>query len=220
MADPFYASNLFFPTTSRTSHLLLLISIVNRTVHFDDRYSMVNSTVLLIPSLSGQLMKMNPQPFPFSPGFDVQKVAILVEVLPSHSWEFGAAAQALLELYNGSLSVFGREPFPVPAVDREEVKALVYAAKKITMGIHPANALADGNGAVGDPASLGVAAVMLGKEDRRYARAASKTMDYLVNSAPRVWNGAISQRVSAPELWFVLFLSLYRHHLKILTIIY
>jgi hypothetical protein len=61
--------------------------------------------------------------------------------------------------------------------------------------------LADGAGAVGDPASLGVSAVMLGKTLPSFGKAADATVDYLLYSAPRYYNGAISQRVSSPELW-------------------
>jgi len=140
------------------------------------------------------------QPFPFSPGFNIQKVANLAESLPSHSWEFGAASQALLELYNPSLSVFGSAPFPVPSTNKKDAKALAYAASKIVFG-QGVNALSNGDGATGDPASLGVSAVMLGKTDQQYASASQATIDYLMKSAPRYYNGAISHRVSTAELW-------------------
>jgi len=162
---------------------------------------MVNASAIVhLATFSGNLV----HPFPISPGFDIQKVSTLAESLPSHSWEFGAAAQAFLELYNASLSVFGPTPFPVRNVSPQHVPALAYAAGKIELGGGGANVLANGDGAVGDPASLGVSAVMLGKTDGRYAQAASDTINYLMNSAPRFWNGAISQRVVAPELWCVL----------------
>ncbi|KAG6807384.1 hypothetical protein H0H93_001641, partial [Arthromyces matolae] len=98
------------------------------------------------------------------------------------------------------ISVFGNLPFPVPAISKDAVPALSYAASKIVLG-EGVNSLSDGDGAVGDPASLGVSAVMLGKTDGKYATAAKGTIDYLINSAPRFWNGAISQRVDQPELW-------------------
>jgi hypothetical protein len=142
-------------------------------------------------------------PFPFDPGFDIAAVASTAESLPSHSWEFGAASEALLELYNPDLSVFGLAPYPVPAVNSSSIRALTYAASKITFG-SGADSLSDGQGAVGDPASLGVSAVLLGKTDESFAAAAQQTMDYMVNSAPRFWNGAISQRSNVPELWYVL----------------
>ena len=155
------------------------------------------SAIVHLATFTGNLLS----PFPISPGFDIRKVSTLAESLPSHSWEFGTAAQALLELYNASLSVFGPTPFPVRTVSQQQVPALAYAADKIELGGTGANVLVNGDGAVGDPASLGVSAVMLGKADDRYAQAASETINYLITSAPRFWNGAISQRITDPELW-------------------
>jgi hypothetical protein len=151
-----------------------------------------------IPLLTGILLST--YPYPYDPGFDIKAVTSLAKSLPSHSWEYGAASQAFLELYNPLLSVFGPNPFPVFAADKDHVKALAYASSKIQFG-KGANALCDGAGAVGDPASLGVSAVMLGKTDPAFADAADATIDYLLNSAPRYNNGAISQRTSVPELW-------------------
>ncbi|KAF8872499.1 hypothetical protein BD779DRAFT_1679667 [Infundibulicybe gibba] len=142
----------------------------------------------------------NYMPIPFPPGFDVAKVASLAESTPSHSWEYGTAAQALLELYNPHISVFGAKPFPLPSLDKKDIKAMAYAAQKIVIG-KGENALSPGDGAVGDPASLGTSAVLLGKTDKAYADAAAETVRYLLEQAPRYWNGAISQRANTPELW-------------------
>lgn len=139
-------------------------------------------------------------PFIYDPGFPVQQVASAAESLAKHSWEFGTTSQALLELYDPLLSVFGPTPFPVQASSTDQVKALAYAASKITFGQNE-NVLADGAGAVGDPASLGVSAIMLGKTIPKFGWAADSTIKYLLHSAPRYSNGAISQRVSTPELW-------------------
>jgi len=140
-----------------------------------------------------------------SPGFPIEKVISLAISLPSHSWEFGTAAEALLELYNPSLSVFGPSPFPVRAsLNVDDIKALSYAKSKIVLG-QGVNSLADGDGAVGDPASLGVSAWMLGKSNaddaEKYATAANETIQYLINEAPRADNGAISHRAEIVELW-------------------
>lgn len=94
-------------------------------------------------------------PLSLDPGWNVSAVESQVELLPSHCWEFGTASEALLELYSPMLSVFGPNPFPVPAPDPQQVKALAYAQGKIVLGTG-ANVLGDGSGAVGDPASLGV----------------------------------------------------------------
>lgn len=139
--------------------------------------------------------------YPFNPGFDVKKVVALAESLPSHSWEFGVATEALLELFDPELSVFGKEPFPVTVGKPSQVTALQYAASRITIG-SGANALSNGDGAVGDPASLGVAAILLGKKDKKFADAAADQLNYTLNGAPKEWNGAISTRVDIPEVWY------------------
>ncbi|KAJ7617130.1 hypothetical protein FB45DRAFT_933493 [Roridomyces roridus] len=135
---------------------------------------------------------------PFNPGFDISAVAALAHSLPSHSWEYGTAAEAFLELDSAVLSVFGSEPFPVLSVPPAWVAPLSYAEANIELGL---DGLDDGSGAVGDPASLGVAAVMLGKTNNTYATAAQSEIDYLLNKAPRWSNGAISHRDDVPELW-------------------
>lgn len=152
--------------------------------------------ILLVNSLSVSAFDA----IPFSPGFDIAKVAALAESLPSESWEFGTAAEALLELYNPELSVFGQTPFPVStsASNPTSVRALAYAAKNIEIG---STGLSNGNGATGDPASLGVSAVMLGKTEKKFADAATVQLNYLIDTAPRYANGAISHRADAPVLW-------------------
>ncbi|KAJ6541218.1 hypothetical protein DFH09DRAFT_1249472 [Mycena vulgaris] len=137
---------------------------------------------------------------PFNPGFNISAVATLAESLPSHSWEYGTAAEALLELHSPLLSVFGPAPFPALALPASFVPSLSYAASKIVLGTG-ANGLSNGDGAVGDPASLGVAAVMLGKTNASFAAAAQSEITYMVDVAPRWANGAISQRADVPELW-------------------
>jgi hypothetical protein len=142
-------------------------------------------------------------PFPFFAGFDVEPVANLAESLPSHSWEYGAAAQALLELYDPSISVFGAKPFPIPTVSPDLIRGLKYAQEKIVIG-WGADGLSPGDGSVGDPASLGVSAILLGKTDSRFAVAVKEQVEYILFKAPRFYNGAISHRADVPELWYVL----------------
>ena len=45
-------------------------------------------------------------------GYDVYKVADQASLLSTHSWEYGTAAEAFLELYNPEYSVFADSPFP------------------------------------------------------------------------------------------------------------
>ncbi|KXN82777.1 hypothetical protein AN958_02216 [Leucoagaricus sp. SymC.cos] len=148
-------------------------------------------------------------PFPLDPGFDIEQVAALAKSLPSHSWEFGTASETLLELYDPEISVFGSSPFSVTPgylkSHRGKIRSLEYAKSVIVLGTG-VNGLADGDGAVGDPASLGVSAVLLGdyladEEGEKYFNASVGEVEYIVNEAPRWENGAISHRVEQPELW-------------------
>ncbi|KAJ3504918.1 hypothetical protein NLJ89_g7687 [Agrocybe chaxingu] len=142
---------------------------------------------------------------PFSPGFDISAVLSLAISLPSHSWEFGTAAEALLELYDAPYSVYGEKPFPIPRLSPSSSSpvystALDYAKQKIVIGTPP-NGLSDGDGAVGDPASLGVAALLLGVSDEKYKVAVEAEIEYLLEGAPRWSNEAISHRAAYAELW-------------------
>jgi len=143
--------------------------------------------------------------FSVAPGFGIRMVTNLAESLPSHSWEYGASAQSLLELYNPALSVYGSKPFPVAVSNITQVRALSYAASNIVLGTGY-SALYSGEGAAGDPSSLGVSAVMLGKTNKTFAQATDETVQGLLNDVPRFSNGAISHRANVPELWCVRFL--------------
>ena len=52
-------------------------------------------------------------PTPYEPGFGelLDMIIAQAEGLPSHSWEYGTAVEALLELYNPPASVFGSGTF-------------------------------------------------------------------------------------------------------------
>ena len=143
--------------------------------------------------------------FPFPPRFSIGNVVNATSALPASSWEFGTFTEALLELYDPELSVFGDRPFPVPTLQRSKVHALSYLAPQVRFATG-FNALTGGaGGAAGDPASMGVGAVLLGKTDPAFAKAANETVQGLLRNVPRFWNGAISHRMEAPELWFVPF---------------
>lgn len=174
-----------------------------------DRLRVYLSVIVLSGTVSrtmGSIVQASPA-FPFSPGFDIQSVAALAESLPSHSWEFGTAAEALVELYDPGHSVYGERPFPVPTIQPSSSQYLTYAQSNIIIGVPP-NGLQDGDGAVGDPASLGVPAILLGKTNQTYAAAAAAEIDYLLEGAPRWPNGAISHRALYAELWCVSISSL------------
>jgi rhamnogalacturonyl hydrolase YesR len=42
---------------------------------------------------------------------------------------------------------------------------------------------------------------MIGQINKKYLDAASREQNYVINIAPRAWNGAISQRYNTPEVW-------------------
>lgn len=143
----------------------------------------------------------NPGPFPYNPGFNISAVLDLARSLPSHSWEYGTASEALLELFDPALAVYGSKPFPIPTIAPKNSPALTYAQEKIIVGAPPNGLSDDGGAVVGDPASLGVSAVLLGKTDPTFAQAAAAEAGYLVGQAPRWSNGAISHRAAYAELW-------------------
>lgn len=134
-----------------------------------------------------------------NPGFNVTTASQVMINKAGQSWEWGTAAQALLELYNNDYSVFGSNPFPngkIPKVD-PNIKALAYIKPHINRN---SQTLVD-NSAAGDPASLGVSAILLGQSDNVYIGAADRQADYLLKDVPRFSNGAISHRPDIAELW-------------------
>ncbi|KAF2841382.1 hypothetical protein M501DRAFT_920606, partial [Patellaria atrata CBS 101060] len=138
-------------------------------------------------------------------------IAALAQSLPSHSWEYGTAANALLELHNPSLTVFDPSPFPadkIPWADPINTDALLYAAPHIATD-GPTLFPADKTGTA-DPAALGVSAVLLGQSDPTYLTAARHQAEYLLRRAPRFPHGgdgdgdkegAISHRTDGVEAW-------------------
>ena len=132
-------------------------------------------------------------------GFDVYSAAQVMMDKSAHSWEWGTAAQALLELYTSEVSVFGSNPFPngkIPSVSAD-ILALSYAKQFISTELQ----VLIPDSAVGDPASLGVSALLLGTSDSKYTSAAERQADYILNQAPRWTNGAISHRPDVAEIW-------------------
>ncbi|KAM0470872.1 hypothetical protein ACHAPX_009746 [Trichoderma viride] len=134
-------------------------------------------------------------------GFDALAAARVMTNKSSHSWEWGAAAEALLELYNPELSVFGSNPFPSGKIPQasSNTTALVYAKQFInTQSL--SGALID-DSSIGGPASLGVSAILLGRSDSVYTSAANSQADVLLKTASHWSNGAISQTADVAEVW-------------------
>lgn len=143
---------------------------------------------------------------PVNAGYNPQSTAYEAEVLSTHSWEFGTTSEALLELFNPGLSVFGTNPFPggkLPSPSVTNTKSLVYAKPNIRLQSLPGQppTLSDGQGAVGDPASLGVSALLIDQSLPEYRAAADHQASYILHAVSRAWNGAISQRDSNPTVW-------------------
>nr|OQO24195.1 hypothetical protein B0A51_08581 [Rachicladosporium sp. CCFEE 5018] len=137
----------------------------------------------------------------FNYTFPVDAVQAQGKRLAAHDWEYGTLAQALLELHNPEMSVFSATSFPadkIPSLSAGMPDALSWVQPKIrTSG----DTLYQNDLCVGDPASLGVATILLGQQDPDYLLAASRQKHYLLNKAPRFANGAISHRVQDAEIW-------------------
>jgi hypothetical protein len=76
----------------------------------------------------------------------ISKVISQGRLLATHSWEFGAFSESLLEWYNPELSVFGASPFPdgrIPIVQVDHVESLSYALPHIWTN---STTLVDGDG--------------------------------------------------------------------------
>lgn len=118
----------------------------------------------------------------------------------THSWEYGTVAEALLEWHNPKDSIWN-DPFPngtIPTLDIANTPALSYVKPYInTTG----STLVDGDGSAGDPAALGIPALMIGKTEKQYWDAAVRQHEHLIKEVPRWENGAISHRESVAELW-------------------
>lgn len=66
--------------------------------------------------------------------------------LASHSWEYGTFAEALLEWYNPTSSVFGSNAFPdgkIPVLQVADTRSLSYAKPQISTS---GDTLVDGDG--------------------------------------------------------------------------
>ncbi|KAJ3867658.1 Six-hairpin glycosidase [Lentinula novae-zelandiae] len=137
----------------------------------------------------------------------IEQVRSNLIAIASQSWELGTAAEALTELDWPALSVFNASAFPPPHVLNSANNAsdvLKIANDTVSAKPNDSLALVANDGAVGDPASIGVAVLLANWTDSSntsYAIAAGEQLDYLLNVAPRTDSGAISQRNDEVQLW-------------------
>ncbi|KAF7294922.1 hypothetical protein MIND_01030300 [Mycena indigotica] len=127
------------------------------------------------------------------------------------SWEIGTRAQALTELDAHSLSVFSTVPPPtsIPSNVTAGIAPVLSIAHNIVSALNSSGngELVAGDGAAGDPASIGVAVLLAnwtgqqGKDGLNYAAAAKNQLDFLLYNTPKTPDGAISHRVSQVQLW-------------------
>lgn len=137
-------------------------------------------------------------------GYDYVNVTMVGAALASHSWEWGTMSETLQEVFGPALSVFapGKTAFPsgqIPKRTPSAIRALSYAQPHITTNPSSHTLIADG--AAGDPASLGIATIMIGQTNASYTQAAARQVNHLLYEVPRYSNGAISHREGYAELW-------------------
>ncbi|KAF7338289.1 hypothetical protein MVEN_02054300 [Mycena venus] len=147
---------------------------------------------------------------------DINTVTQRLAESAQQSWELGTRAQSLLDLYIPNFSVFSSTGLPPPSsVPSNTTSAIapvfsiarnVVSALKLNTTSGP-TALVNGDGAAGDPASLGVAVLLAnwtgqGSGDGLdFAKAAQNQLEYTLNVVPRTSDGAISHRAAQVQLW-------------------
>lgn len=92
-------------------------------------FSVISLPLVLVSALSVSALTYGSKPINY--GYDVEKVKQQAVALATHSWEYGTAAEALLEFENPEISVFGSSPFPIPSIPPADVSALAYAKQHI-----------------------------------------------------------------------------------------
>ncbi|KAI0321459.1 Six-hairpin glycosidase [Amylostereum chailletii] len=137
---------------------------------------------------------------------DIDLVRDNAKLISVHSWELGTLAEALTELEYPQYSVFNeKSAFPVHARRELPQDVLNISETIIAARLPNMTTLIDGDGAAGDPASLGVAVILanwtLTDDAAKYGEAAKEQLDHLLYTVPRTPSGAISQRESEVQLW-------------------
>ncbi|CDO75328.1 hypothetical protein BN946_scf184848.g5 [Trametes cinnabarina] len=136
----------------------------------------------------------------------IDKVKSNMIQISTHSWEIGTALEALTELEWPSLSVFGG-PLPPPAkLPSGTASDVIEWATKVVKAKDPNSLTLIDDGAVGDPASIGVSVLLTNwtrtnRNDDEFSTAAAQQLTYLLDIAPRTSDGAISHRAEEVQLW-------------------
>ncbi|EJU06613.1 Six-hairpin glycosidase [Dacryopinax primogenitus] len=122
------------------------------------------------------------------------------------SWELGTEAEALTELDYPSLSVFSPLSLPPPTFFTSSPPSEVLSIAASVVHSRPAGPgpLIPADGAVGDPASIGVSVLLANYSHTpggNFSAAAQAQLDYLLLAAPRSSSGAISHRADQVQLW-------------------
>jgi hypothetical protein len=134
--------------------------------------------------------------------------------LTAGSWELGTRAQALLEFDSLSYSALtvGASIPPSSNDPPSSLNSVLTVANVVVgnlKGVTPRpEALIAGDASAADPASIGVAVVLAnwtgqGSDGLNYSVAASNQFEYLLTSAPKTGDGAISHRNEQVQLWYV-----------------
>ncbi|KAI0352875.1 Six-hairpin glycosidase [Trametes cingulata] len=137
----------------------------------------------------------------------IAKVKANLLQIATHSWEIGTALETLTELEWPSLSVFGGSLPPPSKLSSGTAKDVTDWATRIVKAKDPSSLpLIDGDGAVGDPASIGVAVLLTNwtrtdRSDQEFSTAAAGQLQYLLDVAPKTSDGAISHRADQVQLW-------------------
>ncbi|KAJ6547575.1 Six-hairpin glycosidase-like protein [Mycena capillaripes] len=144
---------------------------------------------------------------------DVSTVTDRLATGAIQSWELGTRAQALLDLNVPNFSVFSSTGLPPPTSVPSNTTSAIAPVFSIAHNVVSAlknvsgpTGLINGDGAAGDPASIGVAVLLAnwtgqGSDGLDYAAAAQSQLEYLLNVVPHTSDGAISHRSAQVQLW-------------------
>ncbi|KAI0319362.1 Six-hairpin glycosidase [Amylostereum chailletii] len=144
----------------------------------------------------------------FTPLVNLTLVRDNAVAISNRSWEVGTLAEALLELEHPVYAIFGNNSVPpVLPTNRlnvsEPTDVLRIANTTVSEKPSSSRVLIAGDGAVGDPASIGPAVLFANwtLSEPAYASAATEQLEYILNDAPRAPSGAISHRADEVQLW-------------------